>query len=101
MKESTMRTIYKYSLAAGMQTIDMPQGAEILTVQVQRFEPQLWALVDPAAAVVPMTFAVYGTRHPVSDEPQRYVGTFQVSGGALVFHVFLCGVDHVEICDAR
>jgi hypothetical protein len=31
---------------------------------------------------------VYGTGHPVVDEPRKYVGTFQMRGGLLVFHVF-------------
>ena len=39
-----MRTIYKYELKPDC-TISLLNGAQILTVQVQRDTPQLWALV--------------------------------------------------------
>lgn len=69
-------------------TIDMPHGAKILTVQMQHGEPQLWALVDPGAKTYPRTFHTYGTGYTLPDYPGKYVGTFQMAVGSLVFHVF-------------
>ena len=82
-----MKTIWKWTLQPET-TIDMPHGAKLLAVQEQRGEPQLWALVDPSAKKYPRTFRVHGTGHDLTDEPGQYVGTFQMHGGALVFHVF-------------
>lgn len=86
-----MLTIYKYSL----QLVDdpdivLPQGARILTVQAQHETPCIWALVDPEAALEPVGFRVVGTGHPFpdADDWPAYVGTFQLMGGQLVFHVF-------------
>jgi hypothetical protein len=85
--KETMKTIWKWTLRPET-TINMPHGAKLLAVQEQRGEAQLWALVDPGAKTYPRTFRVYGTGHDLPDDPGQYVGTFQMNGGALVFHVF-------------
>lgn len=48
----------------------------------------LWALVDPQADTTVRRFAVHGTGHPGVDATGTYVGTYQLAGGQLVFHVF-------------
>ena len=68
--------------------IEMPQHAEVLTVQVQHGELQMWAYCNPSFALVPRHFRIAGTGHPITDEIQKYVSTFQIAGGILVFHVF-------------
>lgn len=84
-----MKTIWKFSLGmVGEQCAILPAGAEILCVQMQGNVPQIWALCDPAEPKVPRTIAIYGTGHPVPGNPGRYIGTFQMSGGALVWHAF-------------
>ena len=82
--------IWKWTLhIEDLQSREMPVGAKLLTVQVQDGMPQLWALVDEEAAIETRTFATYGTGNPMPDgDPGAYVGTYQISGGALVFHVF-------------
>lgn len=83
-------TVWKFALKiADVQGIDMPVDAKILAVQVQRGTPCLWALVNKTG-IIPerRTFAIYGTGHPIPDEPGTHIGTFQVDGGTLVFHVF-------------
>jgi len=46
-----MNSIWKYPLqVTDAQTIDVPEGSEALSVQVQNGTPCLWARVDPAAA---------------------------------------------------
>jgi hypothetical protein len=82
-----MKKIWKWSLTPET-LIDMPEGAQILTVQDQNGQPALWALVDPDARREARTFKTYGTGHPVPDNPGKYIGTFQHMNGMLVFHVF-------------
>lgn len=67
----------------------MPVGAKILTVQVQNGIPCMWAMVDPDASTEEVTIRVHGTGHPICDSAKlEYIGTFQIYGGGLVFHVF-------------
>lgn len=79
-----MQTIYKYDLK---RIVLMPDGAEILSLQMQDGDPRLWAKVDPDRPQVARHFEWYGTGHPISDNPGAYVGTIQARIG-LVFHVF-------------
>jgi len=45
-----MKTIWKFPLAVdGFQKIDMPKGAEVLTVQTQGERACLWVKLDPSA----------------------------------------------------
>lgn len=83
--------IWKYSLRQQpVQSIQMPEGAKVLCVQTQGNQPNLWALVDEKKdPTVTRKFAVHGTGNPMADgDPGTYVGTFQLYGGDLVFHVF-------------
>ena len=42
-----MLTIFKYPIPIEDHfTLEMPRGAKILTVKIQRENPQLWAMVD-------------------------------------------------------
>lgn len=83
-----MRTIWKYRLATkDRQDVLMPQGAEILTVQVQGDgEPCLWTRVDAAAPQRYRRIVTCGTGHAAPDLP--FIGTYQVLSGAFVWHVF-------------
>lgn len=87
------KTIWKYPIATtDLQVVQMPAGAEVLCVQVQRGEPCLWALVDPSAEPEFRSVEVYGTGHTVRIDTgveRRYVGTYQLYGGDLIFHVFV------------
>jgi len=82
-------TIWKWELkTTDEQTILMPLGARLLTVQVQNGVPCIWALVNPTANQIERRFGVYGTGNPVPDEVGEYVATYQLADGRLVFHVF-------------
>ena len=84
-----MRQVFKWTLAiTDLQALSLPKGAQILSVQVQNELPQLWALVDPAAEKEKRTIAIYGTGHPVPDNPGDYIGTVQMLNGRLVWHIF-------------
>jgi hypothetical protein len=83
-----VKTIWKFAFKITDQVnFHMPAGAEILTVQMQIGEPCLWALVDPEAERETRTIFIRGTGHP-ADRLGRYISTFQVDGGALIFHAF-------------
>ncbi len=84
-----MKTIHKYSLKPSIvNTITMPKGAEILTVQVQRGGPQLWALVDPHAELEVKSISVWLTGDDIPNDVGEYVATFQLADGDYVLHVF-------------
>lgn len=81
--------IWKWPLMiTDRQTIEMPSGAKMLTVQMQGERPQLWALCDETNPLTERKIAIYGTGNPVPDEPGQYIATFQSHGGLLVWHVF-------------
>ncbi len=83
-----MKTIWKYPVNIGRWTQSMPVDAEILSVQVQHKEVQMWMLVDPDAIMEPRGFDVYGTGHLMPANPGKFIGTFQIEGGAFIFHLF-------------
>ncbi len=86
-----MKTIWKYELTASDENdLQMPEGAEVLTVQVQGGLVCIWAIVDDTAPLTSRCFEIFGTGHRIEDGSgkRKYVGTFQLQGGSLVFHVF-------------
>ena len=84
-----MQTIYKYPLQlTDEQEIHMPKGAKILTIQTQKGYPCLWVQVDDKQPQTPRTIITRGTGHPIPDSTLLYLGTYQLDGGALIFHVF-------------
>ena len=94
------RRIFKYPVEIRDHFgLDLPRGARVLSVQVQRDEPMMWALVDPDAPSERAMFRVIGTGHPIDDPPETldYVGTFQIHwGGACISPVprVPAGSDH-------
>ena len=83
-----MQTIWKFPLdVTGYQRVNMPAKAKILCVQTQGGYPCLWAQVESTSEVEPRAFVIAGTGHP-QDTGGKYIGTFQLHGGELVFHAF-------------
>jgi hypothetical protein len=90
-KGEVMKKIFKYALKVGdIQAVEMPEGAAVLCVQAQNEAPCIWAAVDPKARKIIRRFRTYGTGHPMDDADRwrHYVGTYQLKGGLLVFHVY-------------
>jgi hypothetical protein len=84
-----MTTIWKYPLkVTDEQAVMMPRDARILTIQTQYDQPCLWAWVDNEKNLESRKIRIYGTGHPMAREAIEYIGTFQIHGGSLVFHVF-------------
>lgn len=95
-----MKTIWKFdahiilngmalSLRTDEFTIKMPKGAKVLSVQMQYGEPRLWVLVDDTQPLESREFYWRGTGHNCDGvEPGSFVGTVQMQGGDLIFHLF-------------
>jgi hypothetical protein len=84
--------VYKFPIPVeDSGRIEMPKGAKILKIQVQHGTPCMWALVDSKAPKEMREFRIVGTGQHIELSPYlelTYIGTFQVNGGHLVFHVF-------------
>lgn len=86
-----MKRVFKYPLEVTDQCeIEMPLGAEILTVQSQYGTPHIWAMVDDDQLPEKRTFCLIGTGHPICHDTTqlKYIGTFQKVGGTFIGHVF-------------
>jgi hypothetical protein len=84
-----MKSIWKFPVeVTDEQSVEMPIGAQALSVQVQGGQVCLWALVDIKAETEERLVQIFGTGHPVANEG-TFVETFQMQGGALVFHAFI------------
>ncbi len=83
-----MKTIWKFPIKVGENVVEMPVGAEVLSVQAQHGEPQMWALVRPGNDTEKRYFSVFGTGHNVAVRVTKYIDTFQLHGGHFVGHVF-------------
>lgn len=108
-----MRSIWKFDVHPDGFLVEMPKGARLLTLALQSGPPheaqrhypdpsalawgaagpRVWALVDPDAPRVKRRLATIGTGQPLPDDADEwaYVGSFQMRGGALVFHLLDAG----------
>jgi hypothetical protein len=83
--------IFKYAINLNMRTqpVMMPKGARVLSVQMQHDECQAWALVDTDAPRAAKRIEVLPTGAIVHEADKlSFLGTVQVDGGSLIFHVF-------------
>jgi hypothetical protein len=85
-----MLTVWKFPIPIeGRQVLSLPRESQLLSVQMQGGLPCLWALVDPDAPKEDRRFLWVGTGHPIQEpDTLRHVGTVQLAGGSLVFHLF-------------
>ena len=83
-------TIWKFNFETiDSFSLDMPILSEILTVQIQNNSPCIWAKVYPENIKIKRYFRVFGTGHTMNElEDLEYIGTYQMMGGNLVFHLF-------------
>jgi hypothetical protein len=85
------RTVYKYGLSLGEQELELPVGAQVLNIGVQKIDgsPQLflWALVAPETMnKIKHKIFVVGTGHAMPHGEVEHLGTVQ--HGTYVWHVF-------------
>jgi len=84
-----MNRVCKYEFPiTDLFAIVMPKGAEVLCVQTQYGVPRMWARVDDLQPSAEYYFRLVGTGHAMPPETGKYIGTIQLQGGELVFHVF-------------
>lgn len=85
-------SIWKYSAPLqDLIRLMLPEGAQTLSVQMQGGgkDPQLWVFVpDVGAPRVERQLIWLGTGQSAPANPGRFIGTVQLHGGALVFHLF-------------
>jgi hypothetical protein len=88
------KVIWKYRLEGAKREFEMPVGAEIVHVGMQReygqeglnYEvPTFWAIVDPEADREVRTFHLAGTGILLPSGDMKYHGT--VMDGAFVWHL--------------
>lgn len=86
-----MKTIYKYLLnIQDVQRFDIPDHANVLTVQVQEGSKDrisLWVEVQEDAPKKSMPIYIVGTGYPVPTEAYTYIGSVQM--GYFVWHVYM------------
>lgn len=78
------KEIWKFELKPHIQ---MPKGAQLLSVAVQQGVAVIWALVDPNAPRVFRELNIYMTGFPIKN-PGRFLGTILEENGTYVLHVF-------------
>ena len=81
--------IWKYPIPKGVDTftLNMPSALP-LTVQMQRGEAMLWAIVNPESELMEHRFHILPTGGDIPDIALRYIGTFQTFGGNYIWHLF-------------
>ncbi len=81
--------IWKFTLRPWSIFVDLPKGAEVLSVGAQGPDVVVWAMINPDALRVKRKLAALPTGQPVPPalRETRFVGTAQMDDG-LVFHVF-------------
>lgn len=68
--------------------LELPFGANILTVQVQDDIPCIWCLVEPRNGPEKRKFRLVRTRYLIKDPTHLiYIGTFQLNPD-VVYHLF-------------
>ena len=86
-----MLKVYKYIIDYDDYfDLELPRGAQVLTVNKQYNNLILWALVNPILPHIKRYFRLAGTGHPIKESINilDYINTFQLEDGALIFHVF-------------
>lgn len=83
-------TIWKFPLKLQHeQEIEMPAGAKILTVALQKDIICLWALCNPDVPKQKKEIVIFGTGQPIHENlTLKYIGSVQVCNGDFAWHVF-------------
>lgn len=86
-----MQTVYKYNLTwTDEQSLYLPLGAEILSVEFQHGFIVLYAIVNSELlSMQPWEICIAGTGHEIRGYSKAdFVGTVKTHDGQLMFHVF-------------
>ena len=84
-----MKQVFKYKLGVvGLQEVELPEDAQILSIQTQHESICLWALVDQDKTKEMRRITLIGTGHYLPEGDHEFLGTVQELGGDLVWHLF-------------
>jgi hypothetical protein len=87
-----MHVIWKQTLAVmPSQSVNLPEKAEILTVQFHHDILALWFKCDPHTTLrEERHFHIYGTGHQTLPDngDEKYIATVQQAEGNLVWHIY-------------
>lgn len=84
-----MKTIYKYPVVIDdYQEINLPNGAEILTIQQQGGKFYLWAKIDTNKVINKVPIYVFGTGNPINIMEGDIIYISTIQNGLLVWHFF-------------
>ena len=83
-----MQTIHKYLLNTGLTVVQVPKGGVVLSAQEQFGDVCVWVVVDTEREFEERHFEVLGTGHFMPEGKRTFIGTIQLMGGSLIFHVF-------------
>jgi hypothetical protein len=87
-----MLVVYKYALKPiVLNDVEMPEDSQVLHVDCQSNTFCIWALVNPDKKKVVRRFLTVGTGYPleqVYEDKLYFHGSFLMSGGAYVWHIF-------------
>jgi len=87
--EIETRSIFQYPILNERVVIEMPESAEILTIQKHYNTPVMCVLADPNNPLIKRSFMVVGVDLLIAEKNVTYIGTFQFGeGGSLIYHVF-------------
>ncbi len=91
-----MKTIHKFPLDSKATKvfpiphdfeINVPAGAEFLSIQLQDGVATIWAKVNTDHPLLPWRVFIFGTGMEMPDDPGKFLGTIQ--HGHLVWHYYL------------
>lgn len=78
-----MLTIHKFiledTLASDTHTVNLPKGAEVLTIKSINDVPVIWAIVDTSAVLEPREFRFYNTGEELPENRGKYIGTLEIN----------------------
>lgn len=86
-----MLRVFKYPVKIDDRvSIKMRKGAQLLSFQTQGEQPCIWALVRETKEMETRHFRFAGTGHPIEEDSSslQFIGTAQMMGGALIWHLF-------------
>lgn len=81
--------IGKFKLSTtDVQTVEISEPANILSVIEQRDEIVLYAEMKRGAPTVKKQICIIGTGNPMPEYPGRFIGTVSTEQGSLIWHVY-------------
>jgi len=84
------KTIYKFPIEVKNDfQLTLPKNSQILHVGMQGENLRMWVLIDKDEKEAEVRhFCLFGTGHDFALLDYKYIGTFQLYTGSLVFHLF-------------